>query len=69
MGAQLDLVEHILQLGIGKGIVTARHRRRQLVEGRAGNAACQQAITRRVQQIQQLLDMGLALGAAVGGIV
>ena len=64
MGAQLDLVQHVLQLGIGEDVMAAGHRHGQLVQGGAGNAAGQKPVTHAVQHIQQLLTMSQALGAA-----
>ena len=69
MGAQFNLVQHVLQRRIGKGFMAPRHGDRQLVQGGAGNAAGQQAVTHRIQQVQQLLAMRQALGAAGGSVV
>ena len=68
MGAQFDLVEHFLQLGVGKGVMAAGDRHGQLVQGGAGNAARQEAIAHRIQDIEQLFAMTEPLGTGVGGI-
>jgi len=69
MGAQLDLIKHVLQLGIGEGFVTAGNRRRQLVQSGAGNAAGQKPVAHGIQQVQKLFAMCEALGLALGGIL
>ena len=68
MRSELDLVEHILQFGIGENVVAAGYGHSQAVQGSAGNAAGQHAVAHRIQDIEKLLAMRQALGTAIRGI-
>lgn len=69
MGAQFDLIENVLQLGVGEDFVTPGDRGRQLVQGSAGYATREQPVPHRIQKIEQLFAMDERLGFALRGII
>ena len=69
MGAEFDLVEHALQLGIGERLVAAADGDREAVERRARNAAREQPVAHLIEHVEQVLAMLQSLGPAVHGIV
>src|ERR1700690_2591826 len=69
MGAQFDLVENGLQLGIVERVVAARDRVGEAIECGAWDASREQSVANLVEHVEQLLAMGNTLGAAVRGIV